>query len=221
MGEEILGTSEEATEEVEHTLLTEPEEGEKKADTPEEKPEEKPEDADTKADDKTKDSEADAVKDGAPETYEDFNVPEGFEVNPEALTEFTGMLKEANVSQENAQKFVDLQVKVLKENTEAQAKAWADTKSKWKDEAANDEEYGKGKYDESMLAARKAVREIGGTELSKALDETGMGSHPEFIRFFVRVGKAIGEDSLTFGKLADGNVPKTHAERLFPHQGKT
>ena len=63
------------------------------------------------------------------------------------------------------------------------------------------------------------MREVGGPELAKALEETGTGNHPEFIRFFKRVGDAIGEDGMSFGG-ASKPGEKSLAERMFPDQGK-
>jgi len=170
-------------------------------------------------DKKSEDGEADKGKDGAPEKYEDFALPEGAAIDPDVLAEFHPLLQEVHATQEQAQKFVDLQAKFIDKIAEAQQKVWADTKSAWKDARESDEEYGKGKYDESITVARKAMRELGGPALSKALEETGMGDHPELIRAFYRIGKAIGEDNVNFGSAAKEGA-KTQAERMFPNQGK-
>lgn len=234
MGEEkILGEGESAggedvQKEEGSTILTgdaKPEEDEKSDDkndddAGEEKAGEKETaDKDGDADDKSKDSDADKDVAGAPDEYEQFDVPEGVDINPEVLTEFTSLLKDANVSQAQAQSFVDLQLKMNSQAAEAQAQQWADIQGEWQEAGENDEEYGKGKYDESVMIARKAMRTVGSPALGKALEETGMGNHPEFIRFFYRVGVAIGEDSLSFGGTGKG-ADKTAAEKIFPNQGK-
>tara|TARA_Y100000310_G_scaffold25627_1_gene24505 strand:+ start:346 stop:1005 length:660 start_codon:yes stop_codon:yes gene_type:complete len=176
--------------------------------------EKKDEAADT--DDGPKDGAAD---EGKPVEYQDFNVPEGVELDKAALAEFIPIVTELGVSQEGAQKLVDLQLKFSQEAVDAQTKQWADIQGQWKETAENDPEYGKGAYDASVLTARKAMREIGTPELLKALEDTGMGNHPEFIRFFYRVGKLVGEDTIKLGG-ADQAPAKTHADRLFPNQGK-
>jgi hypothetical protein len=170
-------------------------------------------------DDKSEDGDADKDEAGAPDKYEQFVVPEGVEINPEVLEEFTPVLKEMGASQVQAQKLVDLQLKLNQQSGEAQATQWAEIRAGWKESGESDKEYGKGKYDASIVIARKAMRTVGTPELGKALEDTGMGDHPEFIRFFYRVGKAIGEDSLSFGNVG-GGAPKTAADRIFPNQGK-
>ena len=55
---------------------------------------------------------------GAPETYTEFNLPEGFELKGEILEETTALFKGLNLSQENAQKLVDYYTeRVLAEKT--------------------------------------------------------------------------------------------------------
>lgn len=168
--------------------------------------------------DKSEDGKADKdpQSEGAPDEYK-FDIPEGVKVNEDIMSEFTPLLKDLGASQEQAQKIVDLQSKFMEQMAEAQNAAWTERQNDWSKAAESDEEYGKGKYDESIGIARKAMREIGGAELTKVLEETGMGNHPEFIRFFYRVGLAIGEDSLSFGQ-ANKEGAKSIAQRMFPDQ---
>ena len=166
---------------------------------------------------KSKDGNADDDKSGAPEKYQDFQAPEGIEIDAGLLEKFTPIAKDLNLSQDNAQKLINFQSEVATEMVNAQVKAWEDTQSSWVDNAKNDEEFGKGKFDASIVTARKAMREIGGSDLEKALNETGMGNHPELIRAFYRVGKLIEEDNISFGKSGE-KKQLTQAERIFPNQ---
>jgi hypothetical protein len=170
-------------------------------------------DTDTKAD-----GQADAITDGAPTEYQ-ITLPDGITVDPNLMESFTGQMRELDATQEQAQKLADLQLQNIQQVSEMQLKAWETVQTTWREAAESDEEYGKGKYDENLVIARSAVRQIGGTALSTALEETGMGNHPEFIRFFWRVGNAIREDQLDFGS-ANIDGGKTLAERMFPNQGK-
>jgi|ETNvirnome_2_300_1030623.scaffolds.fasta_scaffold00986_9 hypothetical protein len=176
-------------------------------------------DADHKADEEPKDGDADKGQDGALDEYAEFTVPEGMTIDKEAVKEFHPLLKDVGASQEQAQAFIDLQVKVSGKLMQDQRDAWAETQGKWKDAGQVDEEFGKGKYEESIGIARRAMREIGGPPLFKALEDTGMGNHPEFIRVFYRIGKAIGEDNIDFGTINQGSV-KSLAERMYPTMAK-
>ena len=69
--------------------------------------------------------------------------------------------------------------------------------------------------------ARKAVEQFGTPELRTLLDESGLGSHPEVVRFFYRAGKAIGDDNfVAAGRTAPpgGSSEQKHAATLYPNQ---
>ena len=51
----------------------------------------------------------------APEKYEDFKLPEGMEVNTDLLDKATPVFKELNLTQDQAQKMVDLQTTFVSE----------------------------------------------------------------------------------------------------------
>ena len=170
--------------------------------------------ADDKADDKDTDGEADTSNDGAPENYDDFKMPEGMDVDKEALEAALPIFKDLNLTQEQAQTLVDVQAKQVEGIVKAQAEEFAKKQSDWNKAAMNDEEYGKGKFEASAATARSAVLAIGGTDLKDALNETGAGNHPELIRAFVRIGNAIGEDTVDFGSSETGQQ-KSLAQRIY------
>lgn len=227
MAEEILGTGENDTstdvkdsgEEKATTALTDDKDGEKKEEKSSEKSgEEKTGDkADHKkddTDDKTADGKTDDSKDGAPDEYEAFTVPDGQELDTETIAEATPLLKELGATQAQAQSLLDLQSKQIQKIAMAQKQAWTDQQSEWQKDAENDEEIGKGKYDESTALARKVIRTYGTPELMDALVMSGTGHHKEFIRVFARIAKDIGEDNLSFGK-GNREAVKSHAETIF------
>jgi hypothetical protein len=54
-------------------------------------------------------------------------------------------------------------------------------------------------YDAKTAKAVRAVRSLGGEELTERLDETGWGDDPVLIRIFSRIGDMIGEDGFIKG----------------------
>ena len=143
-------------------------------------------------------------------------MPEGVEIRAEDLEVLTPILKGMNATQAQGQELIDLQVAMNTRAFEAQTQAWADTQAAWQKAAETDKEYGNASYDDTVEVARNAVHELGGEALQVALTETGMGNHPEFIRAFWRLGKAMGEDTIDFGEGKSEGVPKTIAQRMFP-----
>jgi hypothetical protein len=153
---------------------------------------------------------------GAPEKYDDFKLPEGFTVDAKELEEVQGLFKEANLDQSTAQKMIDKWTGKQTAAAEANAKAWTDLRGDWVKTAKADKEFGGQNFDANVGVAKNALKAFGTPELNEALTLTGVGDHPEFIRFVYRIGKAIGEDKLTFGG-AKG-TPKAPEDILYGEQ---
>lgn len=137
---------------------------------------------------------------GAPEAYEQFKAPEGKEYDPHVLEQFSTAAKEANLSQDAAQKLLDKVAPALQERQTQQADA---LKSQWLNDSKSDKEFGGEKIQENLSIAKKSLDTFGSPELRKLLEDTGLGNHPEVIRFFYKSGKAISEDASFVG----GNAP--------------
>lgn len=159
------------------------------------------------AEDKKKEEEG--KKESAPEKYEDFKMPEGMEIDADLLKEFTPLAKEANLSQEMAQKFVDLQAKKVAQESARQWEVWEKTQETWVNESKNDKEIGGANFEANLGLAKKALNAYGSDALKDLADATGMGNHKEFIRFLAKVGKDIGEDKLRIG----GGAPTKDGDR--------
>jgi hypothetical protein len=72
--------------------------------------------------------------------------------------------------------------------------------SGWVDEIKADTTLGGAKFDESIGVAKGALTQFDPDgKLSALLDSSGMGNHPEVVRFLHRVGKAIGQDTFVQG----------------------
>ena len=131
---------------------------------------------------------------GAPEKYEFSNkvadAPD--ELDPEVLTEFGDVAKELNLPQEAAQKVLDKVAPVIQAR---QAKAIEQTKVEWANQSKSDEEFGGESLTENLDVAKASLDTFGTDALKSLLQETGLGNHPEVIRFMYRAGKAISEDS--------------------------
>ena len=148
---------------------------------------------------------------GAPDKYE-FNAkvadaPD--ELDPEVLTAFGEVAKELNLPQEAAQKVLDKVAPVMQER---QAKAAEQVRLDWANESQSDKEFGGEGLNENLTVAKQSLDAFGTDALKSLLQDTGLGNHPEIIRFMYRAGKAISEDSYvgnSEGANAKGNsMPK-------------
>jgi hypothetical protein len=51
-------------------------------------------------------------------------------------------------------------------------------------------------YDAKVGLAKRALKDFGGVDVTKVLDETGLGNHPAIVKMFADLGKAMLEDTL-------------------------
>lgn len=156
---------------------------------------------------------------GAPEEYEAFVVPEGIELNGEVTDEFKALAKEQNLTQANAQKLIDLATKHSQALQERMLDLHVQQIATWGEESKADPEIGGAKYTENVKLAQNAIERFGTPALREALEFSGLGNHPELIRAFTRIGKAISESSLHgIGAAPSAGRELSLAERMYPTQ---
>lgn len=155
--------------------------------------------------------EAEDEPEGAPETYEFENADNA---DPAILDAYKGVAKELNLTQKQAQQMLDTVTKAADERAQAQRD---EAISEWQESARKDKEYGGKNFDESLGTAKTAYEQFASDELKTLLDNSGLGNHPEVIRLFYRVGKAIGEDAFVDGvaKKPQG-ADQSVAQRMYP-----
>lgn len=134
-----------------------------------------------------------------PVEYTDFSVPEGMEIDADVLGSFKGIAKELGISQEAAQKLIDLQTGLTQKQAEATQAALAAQAQQWADTVKADKEIGGERYAQTVETAAKAVEKFGSPELRTLLNESGLGNHPELVKFCHRIGQALSEDTLVQG----------------------
>ncbi len=134
----------------------------------------------------------------APEAYT-FEMPEGMTLDEGLAGKVTPILREANVSQELAQKLASAfaeHIKAANEGAgEAFDKAYAERKQKedatnrgqWMEQLKADAELGGAKFESVKARAIEAVGAVGTPEMKAAFDENGWGNHPELVRLVHRL----------------------------------
>lgn len=147
---------------------------------------------------------------GAPEEYGTFDLPDDFDMNQDTLAEYHTFAKENNLTQEQAQRGVDM----VAQMKQAEMQQWVEQQKSWVEDAKADAEYGNDKFDESIAVAVKARDSFGTSEFNEMLDSSGLGNHPEMIRFLHRVGKAISENSVIVGGTTTSQL--TREAVLYP-----
>lgn len=143
-----------------------------------------------------------AKPEGAPEKYE-FKAPEGKEYDSQLVESFSEAAKDANLTQDAAQKLLEKMSPALAARQAEQVQA---IQQEWVESSKADKEFGGEKLQENLAVTRKALEAFDPipqgqttTALRTLLEETGLGNHPEVIRFMYRAGKAISEDKFVAG----------------------
>lgn len=156
----------------------------------------RPADGDKPAD---KPDDKEQKQEGAPEKYE-FKPAEGQELDTAALEQFEPIARELNLTNEQAQKMVDLYgTKIMPMVQKQQAEFWQKTTEQWAADVKADKEIGGDKLTANLSAAQRALEQFGDPELKEYLDSTGLGNHPALVKAFIKVGKAMSEDKVVTG----------------------
>lgn len=131
----------------------------------------------------------------SPDAYADFTLPEGVELDAEALEKAAPIFKELGLDQAGAQKLVDTYAEMVQAGNQRQVDSFNQMKQGWFEAAQNDREIGGEKFEENVADAKAALTKFGNPELKKLLNEFGIGNNPEVIRFMAKVGKLTKEDN--------------------------
>ena len=156
-------------------------------------------------------AESEQAPEGAPEKYE-FKAPEGQSYDSEIIETYSEIAKEFNLSQEKAQKMLDVVGPKLAERQAAQIQA---VHEQWIESAKSDKEFGGDQLPQNLGVAKKALDTWGNPALRTLLNESGIGNHPEVIRFMVNAGKSLSEDKFVGSSPGAGtkSTPKNFNEQ--------
>lgn len=165
----------------------------------------------------------DSIATGAPEKYEFKDLPSGFEVTEKAQDFF----KSNQMSQAQADAAIKFYHELATEAQQAPFKLWQDMNDGWVKEVTADPEY-KGDIGNVKATISKFVDSIEDRALAdslrEAMDLTGAGNNPAFVKFMFRMGQRLTEGKhvaasgpSAFGQRAPGTGERpTAAHSLYP-----
>jgi len=150
----------------------------------------------------------------APEAYEDYTAPEGVTFNDEILGSFNETAKELNLTQEQAQKLVDIAIKNQSQSLDQQKQQWQNVFTGWNKEIKNDAEFGGINLPDTISRYKRSMATHGTPELKELLIQSGYEHHPAMIKHFAGLDKKYGEDKSVDGQ-AVNNKDLSMAEIMF------
>ena len=160
---------------------------------------------------------------GTPENADEYAlaVPEGFENNyDQSLSDwFREAAHKAKMPSQQAQALHDAFVERMMGSVQEQVTESQQQQETWESELKK--EFGTA-FDARVSAARSALREFGTPELQSLIDASGLGSNPEFVRAFAKIGMALGngpqfKDAETSGQF--GTTPDMAKEQIAKIRG--
>jgi hypothetical protein len=164
-------------------------------------------------------ADAEQAQDNAPPAdYAPFVLPDGVAIDEATLGEARELFAGAKLPQDTAQAFVDFYAGKIRAVAEEPHRVWEETQQQWVREISRDQEIGGSRLKATIEAAGKAIDRFGSPGLREVLNFTGAGNHPEVVRFFARIGRAISEDQPV--PAARARVARSAAEMLFPTMQK-
>lgn len=156
--------------------------------------------ADPVAEPKPAEPPPEAAPEVVPVVYE-FTMPEGIKAEPEQLSAYTDVLREAGVAPEAGQRLLDMHAAEIQRHAVQtltdQHRIFGETRAGWRQAIAADEELGGAGHRTTMAAAARVRDLLVPEERREAFNDflrvTGAGDHPEFIRVLARAAKYFDE----------------------------
>ena len=150
------------------------------------------------------------VKEGAPEQYADFTVPEGVEFDDQVISSFKDVAKELNLSQKQAQYLLDKCAPVIAQRQIEQIQA---VSNQWIERSKTDKEIGGENWTRaaSDIARVRDKFSVGADgKVDPDIQEfmnLPIGNHPGLLKLLARVGRAFGEADFPRGSAErDGKI---------------
>jgi hypothetical protein len=148
-----------------------------------------------------------------PEKY-NLKLPEGSLLEPSHLERIAAEAKQRGLSEHDAQKLLERDHQAYAGFVESQQKALATQVTAWSEAAQKDTEIGGEAFAQNAELAKRVVSRFATEQFRKDLEVTGFGNHPELVRVFARIGKAMSDDQLVLPG-SQGNTAKKSIEDVF------
>lgn len=150
-----------------------------------------------------------------PEKYT-LKAPENSPLSQARLDDISAFAKEKKMSNEEAQMLVERESKAVEAFKADQQTQFESKKTEWFKASESDKEFGGEKFKESAELAHRVIERFASPSLKEHLKETGLGNHPELVRFVLNIGKQMSEDKLIIpGGQTKQPEKKSAAERLY------
>lgn len=150
------------------------------------------------------------------DAYTEFKAPEGYKLDSKLIEEVTPIFKELGLTQDQAQKLVTLQAQQMIAAAKGPQTTYETMRNGWRAEVSADADIkaytldGKTGLDAVKIDIGRAMATLDpklATDFKAAMDLTGAGDNPAFIKAIWRLSQGISE-----GKPVSGRNPSPHGQ---------
>lgn len=145
----------------------------------------------------------------------DLKLPENTLLSDEAKDEIVSIAKEQGLSQDQAQKVLDLQSEIASEVSDQFTQDFEDQVNSWGEEIKADKDLGGDNLGKNVELAKRAVVAFAGEEFLTELDQTGYANHPRLFKMLTKIGAELQAGDLVLSS-AQSNQPKSAAQIMYP-----
>jgi hypothetical protein len=145
----------------------------------------------------------------------DLKLPDDALVGADWMERTVALARERGLSAEQAQAVLEHGNSAVMHYQDAQSAATKSIVDGWAKEAENDKEIGGPAFAKNVEYAKRVVDRFGTDAFRAALNDSGLGNHPELLRVFSRIGRLIAEDATVLGGGRPSAPPKSQAEVLY------
>ncbi len=125
--------------------------------------------------------------------------PEGSKLESKHVDAVKEYAKSLGMNAAQTKQLLERDAKIISDH---EARFQSDLKEKansWHDATMADPEVGGSNFDRSVADCNRAINRFGSPAFKKAMNESGLGNHPEVVRVFARIGRSMSEDSVING----------------------
>lgn len=126
----------------------------------------------------------------------ELKLPEGFKADTAAIDGFKKLAVESGLDSAMAQKVFDHYVQMEAARSKMADEAFSKQDAAWAAELQADPDIGGSKWEASKVELRKALNFAGGKPVADVLEAAGLGNHPALVKAFVKVGRALRDDTV-------------------------
>lgn len=153
-----------------------------------------------------------------PEKY-DLKLPKDSALSDAHLEKLSVYAKEKGLSNEQAQTLLERESQAVSDYVTNIKETQSKMTESWFEQAKSDKEIGGEGFKQNAELAKRVVTRFGTDDFKKELNKTGLGNHPELLRVFSRIGKAMSDDQLVIPGVQAGG--RKSIESLLYGDGST